>query len=138
MAENVRRAATDERAGARKPGAQQFRAPDAKTRKAFPGILHSHSLTAVKSAHGSYQEGYGDEPLPDYQGRALWYLISINGESARPNPGEVWWFAVDAYPGSRDRKERRWVQVLIPQGQDKYPLAARPELRIPGAAIIQA
>ena len=63
-------------------------------------------------------------------------MLSINSESARPNSGEVWWFPVDAHPGSRDRKDKRWVKVLIPQVQDKYLFAARPELRIPGAAMM--
>ena len=40
-------------AGGRTPGAQQTLVPDEETRKAFPGILHSHSaLAAVKLAHG--------------------------------------------------------------------------------------
>ena len=81
---------------------------------------------------GRYPPGHGDEPLPDYQGRASWHLISTEG--GRPKAGELWRFLADATPGSQANADKRWVQVLIPLGQEEYVFAARPELRIPGAA----
>ena len=50
----------------------------------------------------------------------------------KPQPGEVWRFPVQPYPGSEGGLE--WVEVLIPQGIAVYHFAARRELGIPGAA----
>jgi len=81
-----------------------------------------------------YPAGYGDEPPPDFLGRRSWHLISTHGGQIRPKAGELWRFLVDATPGSQESADKRWVQVLIPLGQEEYVFAARPELRIPGAA----
>ena len=51
-----------------------------------------------------------------------------------PKAEELWRFPVDAKPGSAAWEDMRWIQVLIPHGQEQYLFAARPELRIPGAA----
>ena len=51
-----------------------------------------------------------------------------------PKAGELWRFLVIATPGSHAQADKEWVQVLIPPGQARYHFAARPELRIPGAA----
>ena len=72
--------------------------------------------------------------MPDYQGRASWYLISAYGAQASPKAGEDWRFLVNATLGSQDTQDKRWVQILIPPGQEGHLFAARPELRIPGAA----
>mmetsp|Transcript_38539 Transcript_38539/g.86020 ORF Transcript_38539/g.86020 Transcript_38539/m.86020 type:complete len:292 (-) Transcript_38539:84-959(-) len=83
---------------------------------------------------GRYPPGHGDEPLPDYQSRASWHLISTHGAQMRPKAREVWRFLVEAALGSLEPANKRWIQVLIPPGQERRLFAARPELRIPGAA----
>ena len=55
---------------------------------------------------------------------------------ACPNPGVVWRFPVDAYAGSQNIKDMRWVEVIILPGQGKCLFAARPELGILGAAPV--
>jgi len=82
---------------------------------------------------GRYPPGHGDEPLPDYQSRASWHLISTHGAQMRPKAREVWRFLVEAALGSLEPANKRWIQVLIPPGQERRLFAARPELRIPGA-----
>ena len=57
-----------------------------------------------------------------------------NGGGAWPKAGELWRFLADATPGSQQTVEKRWVEVSILPGQANYIFAARPELRIPGAA----
>ena len=81
-----------------------------------------------------YPAGYGDEPPPDFLGRRSWHLISTHGGQIRLKAGELWRFLADATPGSQANADKRWVQVLISPGQERYVFAARPELRIPGAA----
>ena len=51
-----------------------------------------------------------------------------------PKAGEVWRFPVDATPGSQADADKRWVDVLVPPGQERRLFAARAELLIPGAA----
>ena len=52
----------------------------------------------------------------------------------RPQAGELWRFLVDATPGPRERADKRRVEVLTPPGQERRLFAARPGIRIPGAA----
>ena len=81
-----------------------------------------------------YPAGYGNEPPPDFQGRRSWHLIYTYGGGVWPKAGELWRFPVDATPGSSGTKAMRWVEVRILPGQERFLFAARPELRIPGAA----
>ena len=119
---NVSRATTDEHAGGDLGEHQDTVSGEVPARRS-PG----------PDDPGRHPPGYGEEPLPDYQGRASWHLISTHGEQMRPKAREVWWFLVDSTPGSMETANKRWAQVLIPPGQELRPFAARPELRISGA-----
>ena len=153
---DVRHAATDERAGGAHSGsATGPRGPsgnvDANLSRATAdehagGNSGEHQDTVSgevpvrrspgPDGPGRYPPGNGEEPLPDYQVRASWHLISTHGAQMRPKAGEVWRFLVGATPGSMEAANKRWVQVLIPPGQQLRLFAARPELRFPGAAPI--
>ena len=63
-------------------------------------------------------------------------MTSTRGAQMKPKAGEVWRFLVDATAGSLETANKRWVQVLIPPGQEGRLFAARPELRIPGTAPV--
>ena len=87
-----------------------------------------------------YPPGYGDEPRPDFQGRASWHLIDTYGPAHQhPKVGETWRFLIDATPGSQKTEDKRWVEAIIPPGQGgqgKHLFAARHELGIPGTAPV--
>ena len=141
MAVDVSRVMAEETAGtpeesAEGPTDQSPGSKDPLNLAGHPSLPPRPCHCDVGAWQARYPPGYGAASLPDYNGRVSPYLFCTSDATTRSKPGDVRWFFVGAYPGSRDRKGKRLVQVLIPQGQDRYLIAARPELDIPGAAMI--
>ena len=82
----------DEHAGGASAGGAADQSPgseDPQSVSGQPSLPLRPNLCGFNALQARYPPGTGEKPLPDYQGRASWHLISTYDGALWPKPGEV-------------------------------------------------